>query len=191
MRKYLVILIIILSGCSTQYLIGLKPNEISSRRYLYETINNSGNPSGLTISVRTFYNNQLKNIDYINGWVKMGNELFTFNKDEVRIHIQTADSPSSKLVNFLYEENGKMIISEEEKIKILNDCYYMDVYKALSKREFNRIYKQENKSYEIYIEYKVTVGNDIIDIIINETSTYDVEKRLWLGEMLLNKILLK
>jgi hypothetical protein len=188
MRIYFVILIIFLSGCSTQYLIGFKPNEISSRRYLYETINNSGNPSGLTISFRTFYNNRLKNIEYINGWVKIGNELFTFNKDEIRIGVQTADSPSSVLVFFLYEENGKMAISEEEKLKILHDCYYMNIFKAISKREFKKIYKQENKSYEIYFEYKVTVDDEMISMIINETSSYDVTKRLWfLGEILLKE----
>ena len=191
MKKHFIILIIILSGCSTQYLVGFKQKEMSSMG-LYIGTNANGSPSRLVVEFPGKYNNQLKNIDYIGGWIKIGNELFTFYKDEIRINVQTATSPSAKFVYFLYEENGKMPISEEEKSNILHDCYYIHINKDLSKRDFKKIYKQENKIIETYFEYKITVGDDIIEIIINENFTYNVRKRVWFfGEILLEEVLLE
>jgi hypothetical protein len=192
MKKYFLILtIILLSGCSTDYNVVFKQREISSM-ILYIVIDDNASDSGLCIEFPAKYNNQLKDIDYIGGWVKIGNELFTFDKNEIIISIVTASSPSAKFRHFLYEENGKLVISEEEKPLILHDCYCIRLYKDISKRKFNRIYKQENKNVETNFEYKVTVGDDIIEIIINENFTYYVEKRIeFLGEILLKEVLLE
>jgi len=85
-----------------------------------------------------------------------------------------------------------MTISEEEKLDILYDCYYIKIEKDLKKREFNKIYNQKDKIIEIYFEYKVTVDNEIIEIIINEKYNYYVIKRLWfLGEILLKEVKLE
>ena len=192
MKKYFLILtVILLSGCDTQYRVGFKQREISSMG-LYIGTDINGSPSGLVIEFPVEYNNHLKNFDYIVGWVKIGNELFTFNKDEIRITVQTAKNPSDRLVNILYEENGKLTISEEEKLLILHDCHYIHLNKDISKREFNRIYKQENKNIETFFEYKITVDDDIIEIIINEKFTYDVTERIYLlGEILLKEVILE
>jgi hypothetical protein len=90
--KYLIAVFltaILLESCvSIQYLVYFKQGEITTMSLGQYIIN--GQQSRLTVEFPAKYNNQLKNIDYIGGWVKIGNELFTFNKDEIKITVKTA-----------------------------------------------------------------------------------------------------
>jgi hypothetical protein len=99
----------------------------------------------------------------------------------------TAKSYSDTFVNILYEEYGKAILSEEEKIIYLHDCYYIYITNDKNILYLNRLYTQKNKNVEIYFEYRITVGNEIIEMIINEKLIYEVEKRTYFsGEIRLD-----
>jgi len=188
MKKYLLLIAIIFSSCTTSYDVRFIKNEITSMSlsigyneyYLRERL-------VVAFPVR-HYRNQLTNTEYIGGWIKIGNELFTFNKDEIYIRIITAPSNSEKLVNIIIEENGINNYSEEEINNFLYDCIEITINKIISKRDFNRIYRQDNNIIEAYFEYNITVNDEIIEIKINEIFTYRVEKSKYLlGEILLER----
>ena len=147
------------------------------------------NPQQRRLSVHfpARYNNQLKNIDYIEGWVKIGNELFTLNKDEIRIFLQTAKSPSDRFVTILYEEYGKIVLSEEEKLYYLHDTFHIVIRNDKNILFLNKLYKQENRNIELYFKYMVTVGYEVIEMIIIENLIYEIERRIYfLGKFRLN-----
>jgi hypothetical protein len=179
-----ILVIVFLSNCSTDYQIKFKQNEISSMGIFIGT-DADGLRERLVVSfpVRQ-YRNQLKNIDYIDGWVKIGNELFTFNKEDIYIRVITAPPTSRTLVNPIYQENGKINFIEEERVNILYDCIEISLNKKISKRDFNRIYNQKNNQIEAFFLYKLIVDDEIIEIIINETFTYEIRKTVYfLGEI--------
>ena len=124
------------------------------------------------------FTNQVKNVEYKGGWVKIGNELFTFDIDEVNIFLVTARHYSDRFANYLYMENGVQVISEEEKSQYLYYLHRVQIVKYIKKSDLRRIIFQNKKNIEVFFEYSLLFGDDLINVTINENYTYTVNHRI-------------
>jgi len=171
MIKYNILLILIaglLTGCWTVY-----EYNISTTEGIVVFPNQSHD--FLIIKIPYNYQQNIIDFEYISGQVKIGNELFTFNRDEILINVSTIGDPRS--YGDCIEFFGDIKASGNDKVYFLNNHNQYLFIKAVNKNVFKKIYKQNNKIINIHFEYRVIFDNEIIDVIISEEYLYEAERK--------------
>jgi len=136
------------------------------------------NPKLYVIINNQYFGSQLKNIEYINGWVKIGDMILNFENDEINISLVTkelyAETPSAiKLSKYQKIElvqgeiiiNDKIIASEEDKLEILQHTSKIYIYKHINEEILDSIIEQNSKNVQLYFQYNLFFDNEIIEVL--------------------------
>ena len=183
MKKIFIFFICInfLSGCKSIYYFNFENNDASIKNMKLDfwaieslcfeksIINNSNNS-----------NNRILDIEYIDGFLKIGEEKISFKKNEITICIVM--NGHRKYSMFGIEKNGNTIISEDEKQEYFNYISGIRFFKDLDYKSQKTIYKLyilNNKLVNVYFEYKIKYENDVVHYIVNEEFILEAEKNIY------------
>jgi hypothetical protein len=138
------------------------------------------------------FGNQLIDIEYINGWIEIGDFLFTFEKENVDIFltiennvyfnmfpVPTFSSPSNM---FRFRNDGSIthlnvIVSEEEKIEILKNTTHIIFRNKVDHRIIAEIYEQENYDLRLFFDYTLLTDDGNSNIQLNENMIIEFIKQ--------------
>ena len=151
--------------------------------------------------INPYYGNQLRNIEFIDGWIKIGDIFYSFKREDINISVDiwyekldwfAKDNYHNRfniVSNFIHSNlidrmgirntnNLNINNSEEEKFRILQSASHFLFFKHLEEKDIKLLYKQKNKNVKIFFEYDLIMENEIINVQVDEDFIYESGKSI-------------
>jgi hypothetical protein len=187
----IIFLALLLFGCMS-YHFEFKPEHILSNELMVYIFSSEYHSKCFVHIINPNFGNQLIDIEYINGWIKIGDFLFTLEKENIDISltldnnvffkmfpVPTFTSPNN---NFMLKRDGNIshlnvIVSEEEKLKILQNTTHIIFGQKIDYQIIKKLYKQKNKNIKLFLECKLITDDKIINVQLNENMVIEFFKQ--------------
>jgi hypothetical protein len=166
----------LLSNCATGHSYIFKPLDVPQNEML--VYGGSGIKSSIEIVFYINTNQPMENFKYNGGFVQIGEEKISFDSRLIEIFGQETDS---KYVIFweLYGRNNitnNTNYARQDKYfnKVSDYRYYFNLSKLFDNEVIDEIKEKGYKNVNIFLEYEMTIGNEIFNSIINEKFVLEI-----------------
>ena len=118
--------------------------------------------------------NRIRDIEYIDGWLKIGNETVTFAREEILISLVLRGH--SRFSSIGLERNGKILISEEEKQEYFKHMHGMRFFRHLDRATHRMLYAQDGEIVRTFFEFRIILDDNVIHYRIEEEYVMNAER---------------
>ncbi|MDR1838192.1 MAG: hypothetical protein LBQ93_01200 [Treponema sp.] len=173
-----IVLILVISGCATYYTFSFEPNEMPQNEMKLFM------PSAYSyLQITIYFNTErpITDFQYIEGYVQIGEKRIDFERDLILILGKERETNFNIV---MFEKGNERSLKDESNLSRKdryfnknNDFnYFFQFIQFFEEEAQNEIIKNNYNIARVYLNYRMTIDDKAIHILLNEDFSLKIEK---------------